>query len=79
MKKIDLCAMEVTMGDEIILISAQVIQGGLFQLDFRNEETKSLNRCFVTAQRFFQMIGASLQNAHIEHLEAEGWVKDEEN
>lgn len=66
------------MGNEITLIGVEVIQGGLLQLDFRNEETKKVDRCFVTAQRFFQMMGDSMQNAHIEYLKAEGWINEEE-
>lgn len=64
------------MGDKITLKGVEVIQGGILQLDFKNEETGKIDRCFVTAQTFFQMMGASMQNAHIEYMEAEGWVPE---
>jgi hypothetical protein len=77
------------MGDKITLKGLEVIQSGVLQLDFKNEDTGKMDRCFVTVQKFFEMFGNSMHKAHIEYvknflrcveyMEAEGWVKDEEN
>lgn len=67
------------MGDKITLKGVEVIQGGILQLDFKNEESGKMDRCFVSAQDFFKMLGNSMNNNHIEHMEAEGWERDEKS
>jgi len=49
------------MGEAIIIRAISVIQGGLLQIDFFNEETKENYRCFSEPSEFFSMLGKAMQ------------------
>jgi len=49
------------MGEEIVITAIEVIQNGLLQIDFRNQETKDIFRAFCEPEAFFGMIGKSMQ------------------
>ena len=49
------------MGDEIIIYAIEVIQNGLLQIDFRNENTDEQFRAFCEPKEFFGMIGKAMQ------------------
>jgi len=49
------------MGPEIIIYAIEVIQGGVLQIDFRNEETNECYRCFCEPKAFFGILGEAMQ------------------
>lgn len=50
------------MGDEITIYAIEVVQNGLIQIDLRNEETGECFRTFCEPNRFFNMLGETMQN-----------------
>ena len=61
------------MGDEILIIAIEVIQGGLIQFDFKNTETGEQWRCFADPGEHFRMLGDAMQK------NVEQWNQDFEN
>jgi len=49
------------MGEAILIIGMHVIQNGLFQIDFQNDETKETYRCFIEPIELFTQIGKAMQ------------------
>jgi len=49
------------MGDEIIIYAIEIIQNGLLQIDFRNENTNDCFRAFCEPKKFFGMFGKAMQ------------------
>jgi len=57
------------MGDEIVIMKIEVIQGGILQIDFLNTATNKSERCFIDPYNFFNMLGNAMQdNVHY-------WIK----
>jgi len=52
------------MGDSIILTGLKIIQNGLFQIDFKNDNTGESFRAFVQPLEFFEKLGQSMQDNH---------------
>ena len=52
------------MGDDITIEDIQIIEGGLIQIDFRNEKIGESWRAFCSADKFFGMIGKSMNDSH---------------
>lgn len=51
--------------DEVSIVAIEVIQDGLFQIDFRVNDNGY--RCFVEPGKLFEMIGHSMQANHDEY------------
>ena len=49
------------MGDEIIIVSIDVIYSGLIQIDLKNETKNERYRVFVEPNDFFSMFGDGMQ------------------
>lgn len=49
------------MGDKIELKEIEVIQDGLFQLDFHNENKNTWFRVFVEPEKLFGLMGKAMQ------------------
>ena len=49
------------MGDEIIIVAIEIIQGGLIQIDLKNETKNEHYRAFVEPKDFFSMLGNAMQ------------------
>jgi len=49
------------MGEEIIVDAIEIVENGLIQIDFRNNDTGETFRAFCDPDRFFGLIGASMQ------------------
>ena len=49
------------MGDEIIIVAIEIIQGGLIQIDLKNETKSEHYRVFVEPKDFFSMFGNAMQ------------------
>jgi hypothetical protein len=60
---------EVIMGDKIIIESIEVIQDGLFQIDFKNVKTEEYYRCFIEPDKLFGMIGEAMQENYNKYLD----------
>jgi len=56
------------MGDDIELKAIEVIQDGLFQMDFWNNTKNEGYRVFVKPDELFSMIGVSMQRNHEAHI-----------
>ena len=54
------------MGDRITIIDIKIIQDDLIQIDFENEETGKINRCFCEGKEFFRMIGISVLKKYLD-------------
>lgn len=64
------------MGDEIVIKTVEVIQGGLLQIDLRNETNGEWYRVFAEPRTFFAMIGEAMGkncDDYMKQLE-ERWV-----
>lgn len=59
------------MGDRIAIERIEVIQDGLFQIDFKNENTGEYERCFIEPEVLFGMIGKAMQENHDNYLNRE--------
>ena len=68
------------MGDDIEISDIQIIQDGLFQIDFYNKSKDEHYRAFCDPDKFFKMIGDSMQDNHIKCLKehSERLEKDNE-
>ena len=51
------------MGDDIEIKMIEIIQGGLVQIDFYNNSQKKWDRAFCDPDKFFRMIGNSMQKS----------------
>jgi hypothetical protein len=58
------------MGDRIVIIGIEVIQDGLFQIDFKNINTGKCDRSFINPEDLFGMIGEAMQLNHNAYLES---------
>jgi len=52
---------EINMGDKIELKEIEVIQDGLFQLDFHNENKNTSFRVFVEPEKLLTLMGKAMQ------------------
>jgi hypothetical protein len=57
------------MGDKIVIENIEVIQDGLFQIDFKNTNTGKYDRCFIDPRDLFEMIGEAMQENHDKYLD----------
>ena len=57
------------MGDHIELKEVEVIQDGLFQIDFYNENQNTWFRVFVEPEKMFGLIGDAMQSNYKKYLE----------
>ncbi len=65
------------MGDKIIIESIEIIQGGLIQIYLYNETINKHEIAFCEPNKFFNLIGESMQKNHIARMELEGWIRNE--
>jgi len=60
-KTMTLFRKEINMGDKIELKEIEVIQDGLFQLDFHNENKNTSFRVFVEPEKLLTLMGKAMQ------------------
>jgi hypothetical protein len=67
------------MGEEIIIQSIKIIQNGLVQVDFWFTQQEKGERAFCDPDRFFNMIGESMQENHNDFIKKNGGNMENEN
>lgn len=60
------------MGEEVIIIAIEVLQGGLFQIDTEHSDSGKRDRIFIDGNDLFRMIGGAMQHNQRKWLRENG-------